>query len=122
MFKKKDIIMVIVVLLLAGTMAFAMKLGQGQNGGMVRIMVDGKEYGTYPLMTNRTIELKNGFGYNRIVLEDGVAIMKEADCPDQYCVEHMPILKTNETIVCLPHKLVVEVLTFEENGIDSVAQ
>ena len=35
--------------------------------------------------------------------------MLEADCPDQYCVEHAAIDKVNETIVCLPHKVVLEI-------------
>ena len=86
-------------------------------------MIDGEEYGTYPLSEDTTIEVENAFGNNRIVLEQGKVSMVQADCPDQYCVEHNAISKTNETIVCLPHKLVVEVLaSSEENGIDSVAQ
>ena len=35
--------------------------------------------------------------------------MKEADCPDQICRKHKAIDKSGETIVCLPHKVVIEV-------------
>lgn len=122
MFKKKDIIIMIVVLLLASGMALIIGLEQGETGGKIRIMVNGNEYGIYSLMQNRVIEVENEFGYNRIVLENGMTFMEEADCPDQYCVEHRAITKTKETIVCLPHKLVVEVLTLAEDGIDSVAK
>lgn len=123
MFKKKDMIIIIIVLAVAEMMALVMNLGQGKNGGTVRIMIDGEECGTYSLSEDTTIEVENAFGYNRIVLEQGEVSMVQADCPDQYCVEHNAISKTNETIVCLPHKLVVEVLeSSEENGIDSVAQ
>lgn len=123
MLKKKDIILIVTVLLLAGGMALFMYIGQGRIGETVRIMIDGSEYGAYPLTEDRIIEVENAFGYNRIVLENGSVFMVEADCPDQYCVEHRAITKTNETIVCLPHKLVIEVLTpADEDGIDSVAQ
>ena len=123
MFKKKDMIIIIIVLAVAEMMALVMNLGQGKNGGTVRIMIDGEECGTYPLSDDTPVEVENAVGYNRIVLEQGEGSMVQADCPDQYCVEHNAISKTNETIVCLPHKLVVEVLeSSEENGIDSVAQ
>ena len=35
--------------------------------------------------------------------------MKEADCPDKYCVKQGKIKNVGETIVCLPHKVVVEI-------------
>lgn len=123
MFKKKDRMLMLLVLAAAGIMAIVMKSGHGQIGTRVRILIDGEEYGTYSLMDDTTIEVVNMLGYNKVVLVQGKAAMVQADCPDQYCVEHSAISKTNETIVCLPHKLVVEVLTSgEDNGIDSVAQ
>ncbi len=123
MIKKKDIILFIAVLIVAGAMALFFRLGQGESGGLVRIMIDGEEYGTYRLEINESIEVMNDFGYNRIVIEKGQVFMEEADCPDQYCVAHRAISKTKETIVCLPHKLVVEIHALpEENGIDAVTQ
>lgn len=123
MFKKKDMVIIVLVLVVAAIMALVMNYGQGKAGGTVRIMIDGEEYGTYLILENRTIEVVSETGYNKVVLENGMVSMVEADCPDQYCVEHNAISKTNETIVCLPHKLVVEVLAPAEAGvIDSVAQ
>lgn len=123
MIKKKDMILVIIVLLVAGVMALFMYFGQGKNGAAVRVMIDGNEHGSYSLGDGRVVEISNTYGYNRIVIEDGNVFMEEADCPDQYCVEHRKISKTNETIVCLPHKLVVEVLEpLNESGIDGVTQ
>lgn len=123
MFKKKDMVIIVLVLVVAAIMALVMNYGQGKAGGTVRIMIDGEEYGTYLILENRTIEVVSETGYNKVVLENGMVSMVEADCPDQYCVEHNAISKTNETIVCLPHKLVVEVLAPVEDGvIDSVAQ
>ena len=47
--------------------------------------------------------------------------MKEADCPDQICVRHKAISKSGESIVCLPHKVVVEISSEEEQDVDIVA-
>lgn len=121
--KRKDGIIICVVLLLAGIMALAMYGGQGSAGEQVRIMIDGKEYGMYSLVNDRVIEVENEYGINRIVIEAGYVHMEEADCPDGYCVAHKAIARTNETIVCLPHKLVVEIHgETKENDIDSVTQ
>ncbi len=122
MLKKKDRILIGAILLIAGGMALWMQVRQGDAGETIRIMIDGEEYGTYSLMEDTLIEVENAFGYNRIVLKGGEVSMEEADCPDQYCVAHRAITKTNETIVCLPHKLVVEVLAVTEQEIDGIAQ
>ena len=123
MLKKKDMILLAIVLLLAGVMALFMYMDHGKSGETIRIIIDGKEYGSYPMNVDRSIEVENEFCYNRIVIENREISMQEADCPDQYCVEHIAISKTNETIVCLPHRLVVEVLApMGEDGIDGVAQ
>jgi hypothetical protein len=50
-----------------------------------------------------------------LVIKDGKAFIQNADCPDKICAEHKPISKTGETIVCLPHKLVIEITENEEN-------
>ena len=44
----------------------------------------------------------------------GKPVWKKQNCPDKICVNHAAISKKGETIVCLPHKVVVEVV--DENG------
>ena len=57
-------------------------------------------------------------------IKDGKVTMKEADCRDQICADHKAIEKSGETIVCLPHKVVIEIKS--ENGkeqeLDGVTQ
>lgn len=48
-------------------------------------------------------------GYNLISVTDGTVAMESADCADQICVHHMPVSSARESIICLPHRLVVEV-------------
>ena len=123
MFKKKDMLLVAAVLLIAGIMAVIFYLPDKKGGNMVCVMVDGKEYGRYSLKENKTIEVSDGKGYNRIIIDNGSVYMESADCPDQYCVRHKAITGQNETIVCLPHKLVVEIYSeLNRNDIDIVAE
>lgn len=46
--------------------------------------------------------------YNLIVMTREGVWMKEADCRDQICVHHVPITAEGESIICLPHKLIVQ--------------
>lgn len=55
-------------------------------------------------------ELPDDRSYNLISIMNGTAVMEAADCRDQICVHHRPIMSERESIICLPHKLVVEML------------
>lgn len=83
-------------------------------GDCVVVTVDGVEYGTYPLHTDTTVDIRtgeNGEQHNRLVIKEGKAYVESASCPDGICAGHRPINKTGESIVCLPHKVVVTVRT-----------
>ena len=50
------------------------------------------------------------------------AKMLTADCPDQLCVHQQAISKKNQTIVCLPNKVVAEVTGNTRKDYDAVVQ
>ena len=101
--------------MIALAMLLGMQLTRGEEGNQIRVTLDGKIYGTYSLSKDQTIEVKDGDFYNRIRSEDVTADMEEANCPDGYCEEQGKISGHTQTIVCLPHKLVVEVLENESD-------
>ena len=59
-----------------------------------------------------------------ILIKDGKVTMKEADCKDKICADHKAIEKSGETIVCLPHKVVIEIRSEDgkEQELDGVTQ
>lgn len=123
MLKRYDKLIIFVVLGIAMMLSIAFHFVLGNEGDEMWIVIDGQRYGSYSLQTNQTIRVDNENGCNEIVIESGQVYMKYADCPDQYCVEHKSISKMNETIVCLPHKLVVEIhLKRNETSIDGVSR
>ena len=107
--KKGDMILIGIVLCLAILGFGVMMIGNRSEGAMVTVTVDGAVYGTYDMTKNQEIIMDESMGYNRFEIKDGVVSMIEADCPDQYCVDHAPIHREGETIVCLPHKVVLEI-------------
>ena len=55
-------------------------------------------------------------GENRISIHDGAVRVESANCGNQVCVEHQPISRAGEQIVCLPHGLVIEVVREESEA------
>lgn len=82
----------------------------GKTGAEVRVSVNNREYGVYSLDKNQTITIGEEDWKNILEIKNGRASMIKADCPDKVCVNHASISRKGETIVCLPHKVVVEVI------------
>ena len=115
--KKKDVILMGGILVIALVLFLIMHLTRGETGNQIQITVDGTVYGTYSLAKDQVIEVEENDFYNRIRIQDGEAYMEEANCPDGYCEEQGKISGRTQTIVCLPHKLVVDVL--DEDGLEN---
>lgn len=85
----------------------------------LRITVDGEEYGIYSLEEDQVIHIGDT---NVCVIKDGSVTMTEADCPDHLCMKQKRISKTGGTIVCLPNRVVLEIVSRESSeGPDVVA-
>lgn len=107
--KKRDGYLLVFFLITAAAMAVFMNVFGKDAGECVVVTVDGEEFGVYRLSQDSVIEVENAFGSNRIVIKNGSAYMEAADCPDKYCMTYQPVTKANESIICLPHRLVVQV-------------
>lgn len=59
--------------------------------------------------------------YNVLLCQNGEIQMIESSCPDQVCVHHSAIRMAGENIICLPHKIVIEIIKDEESELDGVA-
>lgn len=108
--KKQDIILTISLLFIGMALFVGYRLWYHAPGGSVEITIDGTLYQTLSLSEDTTIELPTKTGKNILKIQNGAADMTDADCPDQLCVKQKPISHTGETLVCLPHKLVVKVI------------
>lgn len=54
--------------------------------------------------------LEDGSGTNTVQVERGRIRISEADCPDQVCVNRGWISDSTVPIICLPHKLMIEIV------------
>ena len=85
------------------------------------LRVDGEEIRTFDLYEGQesyTFLYEDPHGdYNLIEVEGERVRIKEADCGDQICVRRGWASKHGETIVCLPHRVVIEIQAID--GSDS---
>ncbi len=120
---RKDIVFLGILFLVALAFLLWFLIGYRQEGSQVEITVDGNLYGIYALEKNQEIPIKiEGTVTNLLVIEDGQANMRKGDCPDQICVNHAPVSHVGESIVCLPNRVVVNVIGEAQSEIDSVAK
>lgn len=124
--KRGDVWLIAVLLLAVGLFMIPKWFGAAADNGtkLAKITVDGEPYQTVPLTKNvQEIEIRTDRGYNKLMIYDDGIEMAEADCPDKVCVHTGFRQHVGETIVCLPHRVVVEVIGDGNDGteIDAVA-
>lgn len=87
-------------------------MGKNYNGTYAEITVDGKIYRKIPLSEHsgdEQIDIKTAYGYNIIEIKDKSIKVIDADCRDKICLRSGFISEPGQIIVCLPHKLMIEV-------------
>lgn len=113
-----DVFVYIFIILLVGLSFIGLKtMGNHEGKLMVQVELDGSIIESVEMPgveTERTareirIDAVDG-GYNIVKISaDGVEIM-DADCPDRLCVYSPSIKNPGQSIVCIPHKLIVRII------------
>lgn len=122
---KRDIILVLSMVIIAAAAFLIINFAVKKDGSYAVIKVDGNVIKTLDLNSGETTIEVNGYqgGVNKVVINDGKVSMTEADCPDELCVKTGKISRLGETIVCLPHRVVVEIKgSQDDDSIDSVVR
>lgn len=108
---KYDLIMIISILIITVALFLFQK---SDSGYQVRITIDHELYGVYDLNQDQTININDE---NIIIIKDHEVYMDQATCPDKTCIQQGHISKVGASIICLPHKLIIEI-TGEEGELD----
>lgn len=126
MMKKNDLILIGSFLVIA-LLAFGIYMGMHKSQGtQVQIQIDGSVYKTLSLAKDQTILIPSAGNHtNKLEIKNGYANMVDADCPDKLCVHQKKIKNAGESLVCLPHKVIVTVLSDSSKNdtpLDGVSQ
>lgn len=118
---------VLILLLLAAgiilTAAVFLPLSGGK-GGVLKVRQNGTLLMTLPLDKPAHRTIREEGHKNEFSIKNGTVTMTKADCHDQTCVRTQGIHTLGQSIVCLPHRLVltIESESPEEPSLDAVVQ
>ena len=117
---KADFIIGAAVIIIGAVLLFVFFLTR-KPGGYVVVSVDGEEIERYSL-SDSVDTVIHGYdgGTNHLIIRDGEAWLSEADCPDKLCVSQGRVSHSGDSIICLPHRVSVRVITGENGGADAV--
>lgn len=118
-FTKADLILMAAIVIIGLGISIFLAAGSHQ-GNKVEITKDGKLWGTYSLDGEHKITIRDGKELNVVKIAGGKVTMESANCKNQVCVHHSPVSRTGESIVCLPHKIVVSIKG-EDNEYDTIS-
>lgn len=94
------------------------------------VQVDGETLKVFNLKDDGKTEsylYHDGYGHENLIVRTGTSVeIQEASCRDQLCVRMNPIRKVGDTILCLPHRVLVEVVSDgpvdnQTDGIDIIS-
>ena len=110
--KKREIIIFGTIFLVALGLILMMQLMPTGETKTVLITIDGEEYKRIEIddSTYETFTIETEHGTNEVVIENGKVNVIAADCPNQICVNTKEANSPGDLIVCLPHKVVIEIV------------
>lgn len=116
------------VLLVCGVVALSLFLiwqgfaGAAAGDRKAVVSVNGKQVREIPLGEGRQELVVKGYqGESRLEVDGGRVRMVDSACPDKLCVRTGWISRPGESIVCLPNRVVIEVVG-ETEGPDVVTR
>ena len=119
--KVGDWVLIACALALSVALAVWVWLPGRADAGVANVYVDGELRASLPLNQDTVFTGSEDGAENVIEVKDGRARMLSANCPDGYCVRQGEVRYDGETVICLPHRVVIELSAGEESGLDAIA-
>lgn len=111
-YTKHDILLIVSLCLLGLLISVWVFFPSSSGEDILEVRINGKTHATFPLTHNltKTITTDNG-NTNQFQIQDAHVQMIHSNCNDYTCMKTKKISKAGETIVCLPHRLVLAIVS-----------
>lgn len=124
-FKKLDFVIIVFLIILSFVphFVFAKVLNKNYTSTYASIKVSGKLYKNINLSSfkgEETLVIPTSHGNNTILISDNTIQISDADCNDRLCIKQGNISKVGESIICLPHELIIEIKGDESDSSDDM--
>lgn len=119
---KSDLKLIIVIVLIAIIILFMIAILNDNSNKKALVYYDNNLVLTIDLTEKEKKEYSVD-GYNgvvKIIVEDGKIKVDEEDSPLHLCSKQGFIEETYETIVCLPNKIVIKIVSSKDTDLDTI--
>lgn len=114
---KPDLILIFILVMIGCVLALILFLSK-KSGSKAEVRIDGEIVESFLLSEDIEYEINSKNGANLLVIKNGKASIKKASCPDGLCINTGEISLSGQSIVCLPNKVVVEIIGQDESKVD----
>ena len=94
---------------------------KSDDGALCEVSVQGQIVARLPLFEDCMKRIDTPGGYNIITVKEGGVSVTEADCGNQICVQTGQIHKNGQIITCLPHGLIIKIVSGQDKEVDTIA-
>lgn len=109
-FRKGDWLAIALVAVTAVIVMLCFLPGSNDPAAVAQIYLDGKLVKTVPLSENQTFVIADQYS-NEITVKDGAISFTVSTCPGQDCVHSGSIHSTGRSLVCLPNRVEIRVVS-----------
>ncbi len=119
---KSDLKLIIVIILIAIIVLFMIAIFDNTSNKKALVYYDNNLILTIDLTeTEKREYLVDGYnGVVKIIAEGGKIKVDEEDSPLHLCSKQGFIEETYETIICLPNKIVIKIVSSKDNDLDTI--
>ena len=118
--RKSDIVLFFVLLAIGVALSvpgFASgSSSSSSQSSTVEISVAGESFGSYDMNEDKEINIQRGTNQNKVIIKDKTVQMIEASCHNHDCIKQGTISKVNQSIICLPNRVVVRIVAGSAEG------
>lgn len=114
-------IIIIILALVMGAYGYVFYTGMSTDDKILTITQDQEVLYEFKIDDSyrNMIKIESDSQYNVIYIQDGEVWVEESNCLNQVCVDHSHVSKIGEMIVCIPHKLILEIKG-DKNDLDII--
>lgn len=125
--KKKDFIIIAIILLVACIIYFVYNMQSDKGAAKAEIYYESELIMTVMLNENedRTFKLPQNEHVVFHLYEDGSIRFEESDCPDKVCVKSGKLKHIGSSAACLPNKIILKIVPVkdtDENDVDIIVR
>ncbi len=108
--RKGDLLVLVVTMLIGISFIYNYFFQDQELGNIAVLEIDGEVVEKFSLDGEiKQYRVETAAGFNTLAFEDGKVRVIEADCPDRLCVNFGWAQQVGQTIVCLPHKVIIRI-------------